>query len=78
MVKVKKSKPYTETVCVRLTREQKEILDMIAEYGGTTTSDLVRSLILELIYKFKMGIPIKIVEVREDEDSVSLPESKEG
>jgi len=78
MVKAKKAKAYTETVCVRLTREQKEILDMIAEYGGTTTSDLVRSLILELIYKFKMGVPIRLIEVREDEDSVSLPESKEG
>jgi len=78
MVKAKKAKAYTEMVCTRLTKEQKEILDMIAEYGGTTTSDLIRSLILELIYKFKMGIPIKIVEVREDEDSVPLPESKEG
>ena len=78
MVKAKKAKAYTETVCVRLTREQKEILDMIAEYGGTTTSDLVRSLILELIYKFKMGIPIKIVEVREDEDSVSVSKEEKG
>jgi len=74
----KKSRALDEKVCVRLTKEQKEILEVIADYSGLEVTDLVRSLVVNLILKFKLGIPIMLPEVRENEGYVSLPEEKEA
>lgn len=67
-----------EKISVRVTKEQKEILEMIAEYGGLDLSDLIRSLITILIYNFKMGRPIALIEGLEREDNVYVPNEKEG
>jgi len=56
-------KPKTELLCIRVTKEQKEILSMIADYAGLEVSDLVRALINQLILKFKLGLPITLPEV---------------
>lgn len=78
MGRKKKSRALDEKVCVRLTKEQKEILEVIADYSGLEVTDLVRSLVVNLILKFKLGIPIMLPEVRENEGYVSLPEEKEA
>jgi len=74
----KKSRALDEKVCIRLTKEQKEILGVIADYSGLEVTDLVRSLVVNLILKFKLGIPIMLPEVGEDESYVSLPEEEEA
>ena len=56
----RKQKKHSKTakISFRISQEQKEILEMIAEYGGMDLSDLMRLLCQSLIYKFKMGLPI--------------------
>jgi len=66
-------KPKTELLCIRVTKEQKEILSMIADYAGLEVSDLVRALINHLILKFKLGLPITLPEVIGDDHEANLP-----
>lgn len=74
----KKGRALDEKVCIRLTKEQKEILEVIADYSGLEVTDLVRSLVVNLILKFKLGIPIALPEVGEDEGNVPVPEEEEA
>jgi len=77
MGRPKKSKPKTCIITFRVTKEQKEILEMIAEYGGMDLSDLLRLLCQSLIYRFKMGLPIVFYEAVEHETKDNVHVSKE-
>jgi len=74
----KKEKSLSEELCIRLTKEQKDVLQLIADYAGLEVSELVRSLIVQLILKFKLGIPITLPEVGLDEGNVPVPEGEEA
>ena len=78
MGRSKKEKALSEELCIRLTKEQKEVLQLIADYAGLEVSELIRSLIVQLILKFKLGIPIMLPEVGMDEGNVPLPEEEEA
>jgi len=80
MGRPKKDKSKSCIITFRVTKEQKEILEMIAEYGGMDLSDLMRLLCSTLIYRFKMGLPIVFHEVveHEDKDNVSISKEEKG
>ena len=78
MGRSKKEKALSEELCIRLTKEQKDVLQLIADYAGLEVSDLVRSLITQLILKFKLGLPIMLPEVGLDEGNLPLPDKQEG
>ena len=61
MGRPKKPKKRSKTICIRVSEEEKDILEMISDYAGLTVSDLLRSLALSLILRFKLGLPITMV-----------------
>jgi len=80
MGRKKLDKPKTVQICVRVTKEQKEIIEMIADYAGVEVSDLVRALLNQLILKFKLGLPIMLpqIEVEQHEANVPISNEEEG
>jgi len=66
----------TARITFRIPKRQKEILEIIADYGGLSLSDLMRLLCQSLIYKFKTGQPIVFFEVNiyNEEADVHLPD----
>lgn len=75
----RKRAPKTRTICFRVTHEQYEILKLVAEYSGMELSDLMRTWVLMLILRFKMGPPMAIPEVDTLEEALlRLSEEKEG
>lgn len=80
MGRPKKSKSKSCIITFRVTKEQKEILEMIAEYGGLSLSDLLRLLCLNLIYRFKMGLPIVFhtMVVKDEKDNVHVSKEEKG
>ncbi len=76
MARPKKSKPRSKRISFRLTEEEYEILNIIADYAGLSLSDLIRSWLLLLILRFKMGLPLTLPEVNlYVENNLSLPYS---
>jgi len=75
-----KNRSKTARITFRLPKEQKEMLEMIAEYGGMDLSDLMRLLCQTLIYRFKMGLPIVFHEmvVENEKDNISLPDKEKS
>ena len=75
-----KGKKKSTKICFRLTSEQKEILELIAEYAGLSLSDLMRHLCFHLIYKFKFGLPLTLPEVvvYDETANVHLPEKSKA
>jgi len=78
LVRQKKSRKKEARICFRVSKEHKEILQMIAEYGGMDLSELFRSLALSLILRFKSGLPIVLPEVQVDENSLHISKEAEG
>ena len=78
----RKDKRLDSVICFRVSKEQKEILQLIADYSGMELSELFRSIALALVLAFKTGIPVKVPVVREegesDEDRLHVPEKAEG
>ena len=80
MGRKRKEKTKLVQISFRVTKEQKEILEMIADYSGMTLSDLMRALALDLILKFKFNIPIQLpqVDIYDLQDNVYVSKEKEG
>jgi len=77
MPRPKKERSKSVIICFRVNKKQKEILEMIADYGGVELSELLRMLVQSLIYRFKTGLPIVFYEVDEyDKEKAKLSLSK--
>jgi len=78
LVRPRKNRKKEAVICFRVSKEHKEILQLIADYSGMELSELFRSLALSLVLRFKSGLPIVLPEVEVNEDSLHISEEAEG